>query len=109
MKAIDKLVLIPIERYERLLKAQKSDNKKELVVEKETSPSEKGVKENEVGEAGVGGEKLKVSENEPKASLGENTEKKLSHKEGRKRKVPPPPPGVPNKPQESHFKWMILS
>ena len=109
MKAIDKLVLIPIERYERLLKAQNSDNKKELVGEKESFPSEKGGKENEVGEAGIGEEKLKASESEPKASLGENTEKKLPHKESRKRKVPPPPPGVPNKPQKSHFKWMMLS
>lgn len=108
MKGIDKLVLIPIEKYERLLK---SINPKELIdttsqlnSENETGEKETNKEANKRIEEGE--EEDKQTDSKTSVTIS-NKEKEGGEEE--EKKVPPPPPGIPNKRKEGDFTWMKLS
>lgn len=105
MKHTDKFVLVPIERYERLIRGN-SSNKNEGKHEEEVRLHQKG----EGGENK--GEDLKEDFSKINKLEGVGEDKKvIENRENKKeadKKVPAPPPGIPNKIKKEDFKWMVL-
>ena len=126
MKFTDKFVLVPTERYERLMK-QKLPNKIEtLQTVTKTKPNQIGgfqdkkIEEEEEEEEEQGREGNTISKtkeqtnkeyrNEEKPKLAKNfkkTKKNVSIID--KEKIPPRPPGIPNKIKKSDFRWLTLT
>lgn len=119
MKFTDKFVLVPIERYHRLMNVQDADKKK--VTNKITEKQQKGGNKLEVGEVEEregggkkeGGEKGRVEEEETgEGEEGEEEKEGNFSSAGEKiksyHKFPLPPPGTPNKVKSIDFKWFPL-
>ena len=115
MKFTDKFVLVPIERYERLMEKQ-SSNKIETdqtAADIETVQTgglldKKIENEEEIKETkDQTNKENKGVEYEEKPSLVKNFKK--VRKNNPKKKFPPPPPGIPNKLKKIDFRWLTLA
>jgi hypothetical protein len=121
MKFTDKFVLVPIERYERLM-----DKKADNIGKKD----EQNILINKKEQKG-GGKLISNSENiniidQDQNQLQDNTQEQVHEREERKEgegehssiiktksesnneKVPPPPPGIPNKIKSIDFRWLTF-
>ena len=98
MKTIDKFVLVPFERYERLTKEHTED--------KNIINTEKQV--------GKGQEKVEKVEGKAKTQTKKVTEiskgkiKKQKKLYSNIKQIPTLPPGIPDKPKIADFKWLSL-
>lgn len=114
MKFTDKFVLLPIERYERLMKSNcfEGDKTKEIKENELRLQQEGGGKEKQDTEEkeDIKSKRDKFDENKD-SKAEEVEEEKTQESEGEKdytTKIPPPPPGIPNKIKKEDFKWIVL-
>lgn len=113
MKFTDKFVLVPFDRYQRLMK-ETSFNKEETIKSKEVLQQEgKGFKTKETPSKqlhDIKTKKLKERDDSFNKSKSKthsiNGESLPIKKKSTSSKYPLPPPGIPNKPKEFDFKWI---
>lgn len=124
MKTIDKFVLVPFERYERLLK---TPNDKEITTENQQQEIEKTNSLQKVGAGDTGDTTIKnkessyltnnnISKKKPEKHTPNPTgfhpsliTKKLNNKKKLKiKQLPPPPPGIPHKTKPHNSNWFSL-
>jgi hypothetical protein len=115
MKFMDKFVLVPIERYERLTKSHSTiENKEEDKLGEKESPPHFGGGEQSENKQEVTSENNQLipsplSHEGDGVGLKEEKEKifPLNKKKQQIRKIPPPPPGIPNR-LKTNFRWLKL-
>lgn len=130
MKIIDQYVLVPVERYnhwKQLINQQNLNTKSEIsnlkeqdnkAEQKEEGTLQQTEKSELLGQVGSGKTDKAAQKNTVAVELRQSDSigqvKKLPLKQPtRKRKishirVPPPPPGIPNKVKQIDFKWIKL-
>jgi uncharacterized protein related to proFAR isomerase len=127
MKFVDKFALVPIDRYNQLIKhlnadkvnADKGDTDSTDIDEKQLGAGEQVVKENfgkktetsehSAGYSNIDNIRSSVDVKDNKLdSLHKPVNTKIKQKKLKKIKPPPLPPGIPNKPSKNRFRWVSL-
>lgn len=105
MKYTDKFVLVPVERYDHLMKENAS--RKNVENSKKEPPSHQKGGGRDIDEEEIKKNPTKVDKVEEVTADKKDTPLKKGEEQFIK-KIPAPPPGIPNKIKKEDFKWIVL-